>query len=98
MLVAVLEGRDDVLAVIDALMTGARSGRSGTLALCGPPGIGKTALLEHAAARADEMVTLLASGDEGEQVIPYGVLSALVTPLLGHLGKLRSPEAEALEG
>ncbi|MFL6122564.1 LuxR C-terminal-related transcriptional regulator [Actinophytocola sp.] len=47
-----LYGRDEERAVIDALLAGAAAGRSGALVITGEPGIGKTALLDYAAAKA----------------------------------------------
>jgi predicted ATPase len=44
-----LLGREDEQLALDRLFAQAREGRSGVLALVGEPGIGKTALLEHAA-------------------------------------------------
>ncbi|WP_263984918.1 LuxR family transcriptional regulator [Streptomyces sp. HPF1205] len=47
-----LYGRDREAAAIDALLDDARAGRSGVLVLRGDAGIGKSALLEYAVARA----------------------------------------------
>ncbi|MFD0887866.1 ATP-binding protein, partial [Streptosporangium algeriense] len=44
-----LYGRAAEQAVIDRLLREARAGRSGALVVRGEPGIGKTALLDHAA-------------------------------------------------
>ncbi|MFV2179830.1 ATP-binding protein [Actinomadura sp. LOL_016] len=51
---APLRGRRDEPAELDALVGRARAGRSGALVVSGEAGVGKTALLEHAAARADD--------------------------------------------
>ncbi|WP_425560009.1 AAA family ATPase [Microbispora corallina] len=48
----VLVGRNGELAVIDQLVDDARAGVGRALVLEGPPGIGKSALLDHAAERA----------------------------------------------
>jgi DNA-binding SARP family transcriptional activator len=45
-------GRDDQLAVLDAVLAGARSGRGRVTLVAGEPGIGKTRLAEEAARRA----------------------------------------------
>ena len=47
-----LIGRGHELARIEQLLAAARLGTSQTLVLAGEPGIGKTALLEHAVERA----------------------------------------------
>ncbi len=47
-----LHGRSAELAVVDELLSTARAGRSGVLVVRGEAGIGKSALLAHAAARA----------------------------------------------
>lgn len=53
-----LHGRQQERAQIDELLAEARAGRSGTLVLRGEAGIGKSALLEYAADRADGMRVL----------------------------------------
>jgi predicted ATPase len=47
-----LVGRRSEREVLDQLIAGGRSGRSGIVVLRGEPGIGKTALLESAIGRA----------------------------------------------
>ena len=49
---APLRGRRRELAELDALISRARTGRSGALVVSGEAGVGKTALLDHAATRA----------------------------------------------
>jgi predicted NACHT family NTPase len=52
-LARVLVARTKEQRRIEVLLEDAREGMSGALMLVGEPGIGKTALLEHAAAGAD---------------------------------------------
>jgi DNA-binding CsgD family transcriptional regulator len=91
-----LVGREDEWGVIDRLVTGARVGESGALVLTGEPGIGKSALLEHAAARAGEMAVLRAVGSDSERGVAFAGLLQLVRPVLGVVGDLAAPQAEAL--
>src|SRR3954447_22801061 len=92
-----LLGRDRELHAIDALLQRARTGVSGTLALVGEPGIGKTALLEHAAAQADGMTVLRARGVESEADIPFAGLLELLRPALTLVNEIPEPQAIALE-
>ena len=78
------------------------------IALVGEPGIGKTALLDHAARRAadpagspanagsTEMRLLRARGIESEAHIPFGSLLELLRPALVMLEKVPQPQAVAL--
>jgi DNA-binding CsgD family transcriptional regulator len=93
-----LLGREDEQLALDRLFAQAREGRSGVLALVGEPGIGKTALLEHAAERADGMRILRARGVEPEAVIPFAGLAELLRPVLGALDRIPAPQATALAG
>lgn len=79
-------------------MAAARVGESGTLVLTGEAGIGKSALLEEAAAAATEagMRLLRAAGTEAEREVPFGGLLQLLRPVLGHLDAVPAPQAEAL--
>ena len=52
---AELIGREEERARIDALLDGARLGRSGALVVSGEPGIGKSSLLRYASDRAAGM-------------------------------------------
>jgi DNA-binding CsgD family transcriptional regulator len=93
MLVGRERERDDVERVLER----ARSGESATLTLVGEPGIGKTALLDHAAARASGMQVLRARGIESEAQIPFASLLELLRPALGVLNRIPEPQALALE-
>ncbi|WP_371480678.1 AAA family ATPase [Kitasatospora sp. NBC_00315] len=94
-----LYGREDEQAVLARLLDGARDGRSGALVLRGEPGIGKTALLEHAAAVAgSDFRVVRASGVECEAELSYAGLSLLLAPGLELLPALPGPQRRALEG
>jgi len=93
-----LLGRKDERLAVDRLFAQARDGRSGVLALVGEPGIGKTALLEHAAESAEGMRILRCRGIESEAVIPFAGLAELLRPALSALDRIPEPQATALAG
>ena len=61
-----LVGRGTECEAIECALTAARSGTCSLLVLHGEAGIGKTALLDHAAAAADGLTTLRVVGVRGE--------------------------------
>ncbi|MBV9735686.1 MAG: AAA family ATPase [Acidisphaera sp.] len=93
-----LVGRDHERQEIEGALAQSRSGASAVLALVGEPGIGKTALLDYAASRAEGMQLLRARGVESEAQIPFGSLLELIRPALVLLDKIPQPQAVALEG
>src|SRR4051812_28143926 len=93
-----LLGREDERLALDRLLAEARDGRSGVLALVGEPGIGKTALLDYAADRAEGMRVLRARGIESEAEVPFAGLAELLRPALAALDRIPGPQAAALAG
>jgi DNA-binding CsgD family transcriptional regulator len=92
-----LVGREAETAAIDRLLDAARAGRSGALLVRGEAGIGKTALLEHAATRSgDGFRVLRATGIESEAELPYATLHQLLRPLEDRIEHLAGPQARAL--
>jgi DNA-binding CsgD family transcriptional regulator len=91
-----LFGRGRELSVIGTLLERARLGSSGVLVLVGEAGIGKSALLEHAAESAEGMAVLRARGVESEAQIPFSGLFELLRPALGSIERLPRPQAGAL--
>ncbi|MGI5206022.1 helix-turn-helix transcriptional regulator [Spirillospora sp. CA-108201] len=91
-----LHGRDGERAAIDGLLGRARAGRSGALVLRGEAGIGKSALLDHAAGAADGMRVLRGTGVETESGMPYAGLHLLLGRHLDRIGGLPDAQAEAL--
>jgi hypothetical protein len=87
----VLLGRDHERREIEQALARSRSGASAVLALVGEPGIGKTALLDYAASRAEGMQLLRARGIESEAQIPFGSLLELIRPALVSSTRSRSP-------
>ena len=93
-----LIGRETETAGLGQLLEAARSGTSGALVLRGEAGIGKTALLEHAAATATGFQVLRATGIEYEAELPYAALHQLLRPLEDRIDGLAEPQARALRG
>ncbi|WP_460444078.1 AAA family ATPase, partial [Amycolatopsis cihanbeyliensis] len=91
-----LLGRADEVATIDALLAAARTGRSGTLIVRGEAGIGKTALLDHAARAATGFRVLRGTGIESETELPFAGLHLLFTGALEQLDRLPPVQARAL--
>jgi DNA-binding CsgD family transcriptional regulator len=92
----VLLGRTGEQRRLDDLLTSALRGTSATLVLIGEPGIGKTALLEHAAANAGPFHVLRARGVESEAELPFAALLEICRPVLARLEGLESQQADAL--
>ncbi|MFE4601024.1 ATP-binding protein [Kitasatospora indigofera] len=94
-----LYGRGAEQAAIGRLLDEARGGRSGVLVLRGEPGIGKTALLEHAASAAGpDFRVIRATGVEYEAELPFAGLTLLLASGLERLPALPGPQRRALEG
>ncbi|WP_460564141.1 AAA family ATPase, partial [Geodermatophilus arenarius] len=89
-------GRAAELARVDRLLDDARAGRPGLLVVEGEAGIGKTALLEAAAARAAGCTVLRARGIESEATLPQAVLLELLGPLRPLLPEVPPGQAAAL--
>ncbi|MGH3042020.1 MAG: ATP-binding protein [Gaiellaceae bacterium] len=86
-----LVGRAEECRRIDELLAAARHGRSGALVLLGEPGIGKTALLQHAADAGADLECLSARGIESESELAFSSLADLLRPLSGNLEQLPAP-------
>lgn len=79
---SVLRGRGEDEHALRLLLDGARAGSGGALLLVGAPGMGKTALLDLAAAHAGpEFRVLRVSGVESESRLPYAGLHGLLRPI-----------------
>ena len=68
-------GRESERRALDALVAGARLGRSGVLLLVGEPGIGSRPLLDYVASRAEGMYVVRVAGAEAERDLPFGALA-----------------------
>src|SRR4051794_37812242 len=97
---ALLE-REAELELLSGLLAGARDGRGSVALIEGPPGVGKSALLEQAAtmARGEDMRVLRSRGHELEQTLGWGVartlLEAQVAAAGGGARLLAGPTAAA---
>src|SRR6266540_639536 len=92
-----LAGRSNELELIDSLLAGHSRAGPGLL-LRGDPGVGKTALLEVAAARAEAagMRVLRASGVKFEAEIGFSALHQLLYPLRDRADRLATHHRDAL--
>ncbi|MFF2087670.1 AAA family ATPase [Nocardia sp. NPDC058176] len=90
-----LRGREIEQARIDELIAGARAGRSGALVLRGEAGIGKSALLDYAAAQ--DLPTVRSAGIESEAELPFAALHLLIRPGMELVRQLPPRQRDALE-
>src|SRR3954453_18757956 len=91
-----LRGRSSEREALDGLLLAAREGRSGVLVVRGEAGMGKTALLRHAAAQAAGFRVAALAGVESEMELPFAGVHQLSAPLLDRLDTLPAPQQEAL--
>ncbi|MEH0420810.1 AAA family ATPase [Streptomyces sp. B21-083] len=94
-----LIGRTKECALIDALLTDVRAGRSRSLVLRGVAGTGKTALLGYAVEAGEGLTVKRITGIESEMRLAYAGVQQLVARHLDgeRLGSLPTPQREALE-
>jgi DNA-binding CsgD family transcriptional regulator/tetratricopeptide (TPR) repeat protein len=92
-----LVGREAETRAAVGLVAGLRE-RGGALIFTGEPGIGKSAMLEAAVARAEtlEILVLQARGVQSEARLAFAGLQQLVHPLLGRIHELPAPQREAI--
>lgn len=89
-------GRREETAVLDGLLTGARGGGGGALALWGEPGIGKSALLRHAHDRAADFTRLTHRAARSESDLPFAGLHGLLRPVADRIASLPADRGAAL--
>src|SRR3954466_14095153 len=92
-----LLGRETECRRIETLVARTAEGASAVLVVRGEPGIGKTALLEHAAAAAGAATVLRVRGVESEVEVAFAGLHELLRPVLGERDRLPPPQRAALE-
>jgi DNA-binding CsgD family transcriptional regulator len=91
-----LFGREAERAALGALLDRARRFQSNVLVLRGPPGIGKSALMRDAVARAEGFRILEATGVESESGLAFAGLHQLLRPVRGLVDQIPEPQAAAL--
>src|SRR3954447_18411702 len=91
-----LRGREDELRTLERLLDAVRAGQSRALVLRGEPGIGKSALLEHAVGSAPEFRVARAGGVEAEMELAFAALQQLSAPMLDRLEHPPAPQRDAL--
>jgi DNA-binding CsgD family transcriptional regulator len=92
-----LLGRAPECARLDEVIVALRAGESRVLVLRGPPGVGKSALLEYAEASATGVRVLCVVGVESEMELEFAALHQLCFPLLERRKTLPAPQRGALE-
>ncbi|HYP44205.1 MAG TPA: AAA family ATPase [Propionibacteriaceae bacterium] len=91
-----LHGRDPERARLAQLLEAAQAGRASALLVRGAAGIGKSALLEDTAARADGFRVLRTAGLEAESALAFAALHRLLRPAFDRLDALPAPQRRAL--
>jgi DNA-binding CsgD family transcriptional regulator len=93
-----LHGRETEQAALADLLTAARAGSGGSLALLGEAGSGKSSLLTDTRGAATEagMTVLLTSGIESEAPLAFAALQRLLQPLMYRLDAVPPPQSHAL--
>ena len=94
---APLRGRAAECERLDELIAAVKPGARQVLVLRGEAGVGKTALLDYAARRAEGFQLLAVSGVESDMELAYAGLHQLCAPLFGHLDGLPEPQRHALD-
>ena len=91
-----LLGRDRQVKSIDQLLQAVRCGHGGAIAFRGEPGMGKTALLDHAARAGDDMQVTRVAGIQSELGLQFAGLHQLLIPLMARLDRLAAGQGAAL--
>jgi DNA-binding CsgD family transcriptional regulator len=92
-----LTGRHTECRVLDQLIEAVRrSGESRALVIHGDAGVGKSALLDYLAGRAQGCRVARAAGVQSEMELAFAGLHQLCAPMLDHLDDLMPPQRDAL--
>jgi DNA-binding CsgD family transcriptional regulator len=91
-----LVGRSREQLAINEVLQAARDGTGSVLVLLGDPGVGKTALLDDAAEKADDFQLARTSGVEGEMELPFAAVQQLCSPFVDQAQRLPQHQRHAL--
>ena len=91
-----LLGRHRECTLLVDLLAGLRQGESAVWVIRGEAGIGKSALLDYAAAQASRMTVTRARGIEADMELAYASLHQLCAPFLVEIDALPGPQRDAL--
>src|ERR1700686_3235370 len=91
-----LIGRTRERAVLERLLDTARDGHGAVLVVYGDPGVGKTALLEHALEAGRDFRVVRTAGVEGEMELDYAALQRLCSPIVEFFERLHDPQRDGL--
>jgi DNA-binding CsgD family transcriptional regulator len=89
-------GRTSERAMLDGLLARVRRGDSRVLVIRGEAGIGKTALLRHAARQASGFRVAEVTGVQAEMELPFAGIHQLCATMLDRLDALPAPQRDAL--
>src|SRR4051812_43762296 len=92
-----LVGRRYETEILDTLLAAAGNGESGVLVITGEPGVGKTALINHAVDSASGFRIARAVGVESEGELAFAALHQLCAPLLDRIDRLQQAQRDALD-
>ncbi|MFI5694148.1 ATP-binding protein [Kribbella sp. NPDC051586] len=92
-----LTGRLAECGALAQVVAAVRTGESRALVLSGEAGVGKTALLDYLAGRADGCRVTRTSGVQSEMELAFSGLHQLCAPVLDRLESLPAPQRDALQ-
>jgi DNA-binding CsgD family transcriptional regulator len=91
-----LIGRRSESRVLDGLVAAVSAGESRALVVRGEPGMGKTALLNHAIEHASGCRVVRATGVQSEMELAFAALHQLLALMLDRVDGLPAPQRDAL--